>query len=69
VLSKVSIVLYSVNNTLYCYHLIVFIWCEAWFSYTCKVTVLDYFMCMLIVVHISLYGMCIICGCNVRVGD
>jgi len=39
VLSNVSIVLYSDR-------LIVFIWCKAWFSYSCKVTVLDYFMCM-----------------------
>jgi len=44
VLSNVSIVLYGVNNTLYCYCLIMFLWHEAWFTYTCKVTVLDYFM-------------------------
>ena len=58
-LCNVSMALYDINNTLYCYCLTAFLWCEASFSYTCKITVLDYFVYVtVIVIHISLYGVC-----------
>jgi len=66
VLSNVSIVLYSIM----CYCLVASIWREARFSYTCKVTVLDYFVYVtVIVVHIIVRDVhAMICGCYVRAG-